>query len=159
MVQWYYRSLFDDLEEIRNYMESLNHHLYGTNPIAMLPGHVISSMAMLPAEQDYLPVEITDEDDEIVVRAELPPEISKKDITLTLVNPHSLAISCGVTDELQNDEEGYFVRERRFRCISRIIAIPGPVTWNGSRASIKDGLLEVHLKKSEPGQNGDINIE
>lgn len=159
MVRWYYQSIFDELEDMRKYMESLSRQMYGVSPTALLPGPVEHATKMLPANRAGLRVDVTDTDKEVVVTADMIPGVSKKDITLTLITPQALEISCERKEEKQEENEGYFLRERRFGCVTRVIPLPRPVLEEGSSASFKNGVLEVHLKKSSKELKGKISID
>jgi HSP20 family protein len=159
MVRWYYRSIFDELEDMRKYMESLSRQMYDTSPMVLLPGPAKSTTRMLPAQQADLRVDVADTEREVVVTADMIPGISKKDITLTLISPRALEISCELKGENQEEKEGYYLWEQRFGCMTRIILLPRAVSEDGSSASFKEGVLEVHLKKSENETKGKISID
>jgi len=159
MVRWYYQSIFDELEDMKKYMESLSRQMYETSPTALLSGPGDPATKMLPALRAGLRVDVADADKEVVVTADLIPGVSKKDITISLVNPQALEISCERRDEDQEEKRGYFMRERRFGSMTRIVPLPRPVTEEGSRASLKNGVLEVHLKKATKESKGTISIE
>jgi HSP20 family protein len=159
MVRWYYQSVFDELEEMRKYMESLSRQMYETSPVALLPGPVEPGLRMLPAQRANLRVDVTETDQEVVVTADMIPGVSKKDISLDLINPQVLEISCERRDEKKEENEGYYLRERTFGSMNRIVPLPGPVTGDGSSSSFKNGVLEVHLKKRTKEPRGRIAIE
>ena len=159
MVRWYYQSIFDELEEMRQYMESLSRQMYETSPMVLLPGPVGPGTKMLPAQRAGLRVDVADTDREVVVTADMIPGVLKKDIALTLINPRALEISCERMDENQDEKEGYFMRERRFGSMTRIVPLPHEVSEEGSSASFKEGVLEVRLKKSEKKTKGKISID
>jgi HSP20 family protein len=159
MVRWYYPSVFDELEDMRKYMESLSRQIYETSPTVLLPGPGESGIKMLPAQRAGLHVDVADTGKEVIVTADMIPGISKKDITLTLIDPQALEISCERKDEKQEEKEGYFLRERRFGFVTRLVPLPGPVSEEGSRASFRNGVLEVHLKKSAGEMKGKISID
>jgi HSP20 family protein len=159
MVRWYYQSIFDELEDMRKYMESLSRQMYETNPIALLPGPDEHGTKMLPARGAGLRVDVADADKEVVVTADLIPGISKKDITLSLINPQALEISCERREENKKEKEGYFIQELKFGSLTRVILLPRPVTEEGSTASFKNGVLEIHLRKSEKERKGKISID
>lgn len=159
MVRWYYQSIFDELEDMRKYMESLSRQMYGVSPTALLPGPAEHATKMLPENRAGLRVDVTDTEKEVVVTADMIPGVSKKDITLTLITPQALEISCERKEEKQDENEGYFLRERRFGSVTRVIPLPRPVLEEGSRASFKNGVLEIHLKKSSKELKGIISID
>jgi len=159
MVRWYYRSLFDELEDMRNYMESLSRQLYDTSPVALLPATGETVTKMLPASRASFHVDVSETDDEVVVTADMIPGVSKKDISLDLVNPQALEISCERREEKKEEKEGYYMRERAFGSMTRIVPLPKPVTDDGSSSTFKNGVLEVHLKKTAKEPRGKIPIE
>jgi len=158
MVRWYYPSVFDELEEMRTYRESLSRRMYGTSPVVLLPGPTGSGTQLLPAQHTGLWVDVSDTGRDVVVTAEMIPGISKKDITLSLINPRTLEISCEYRDGNREEKEGYFLREHRFGYMTRVITLPRPVSEEGSGASFKGGVLEVHLKIIEKETKGKIPV-
>jgi len=158
MARWYYPSVFDELEEMKKYMESLSRQMYETSPMALLPRSAAPEIKMLPALRSGLRVDVTDTGGEIVVVADIIPGVSKKDISVTLINPRTLEISCERRDESQEEKEGCFLQECRFGYMTRVIPLPRPVSEEGSSASFRDGVLEVHLKKSEKETKGKIPV-
>ncbi len=159
MVRWYYRSVFDELEEMRKYMEALSQQMYDTSPVALLPGSSAPGTRMLPATRADLHVDVAETDKEIVVTADMIPGVTKKDITLDLVSPQALEISCERRDEKKEEKEGYYMRERTFGSMTRVVPLPKPVTEDGSSSTFKNGVLEVHLKKVAKESRGKIAIE
>lgn len=158
MVRRYYPSIFDELEEMKNYLESLSRQMYDTNPVALLPNPALPAIEMLQVQQTGLHVDVIDSDKEFVVKADITPGVSKKDISLTLISPHALEISCERRDDKQDEKEGYYQQERSFGYMTRVIMLPRPVSEEGSSASFKEGVLEVHLKKSEQETKGKIPV-
>jgi HSP20 family protein len=159
MVRWYYRSLFDELEDMRNYMESLSRQMSGTNPVALLPATGDVAMKMLPAARTALRVDLTENDDEVVVTADMIPGVIKTEISLTLINAQTLEISCERREEKDVVEEGYSLRGRSFGSMMRIVPLPKPVTDEGSSSTFRNGILEVHLKKTIKESRGTIAVD
>jgi HSP20 family protein len=158
MVRWYYQSVFDELEEIRTYMESLSRQMYDTSPMVLLPGPNGPGTKLLPAQRTGLRLDVADTGREIFVMADMISGISKNDITLTLINPRTLEISCECRDGDRKEKEGCFLQESRFGYMTRVITLPRPVSEEGSSAFFKDGVLEVHLKISEKETKGKIPV-
>ena len=159
MARWYYKSIFDELDEMRTYMDALFQQMYKTNPVALLPAPGESATKMLPAQPSRLRVDVAERDDEVVVTADLIPGVTKKDISLDLINPQALEISWERKEEKKEEEEGYYLRERRFGSMTRIVPLPATVTEDKATATVKNGILEVHLKKSVKEPKGKIAIE
>jgi HSP20 family protein len=159
MVRWYYRSVFDELEDLRNYLEALDRQIYETNPAALLPAAGGSARMMLPVQPTTFSVQVSESDDEVVVTAGTIAGITKKGIALDLIDPLTLEITCARTDERSDETEGYYSRERMSVSMTRVVSLPEPVTDEGSSATFKDGVLEVHLKKIAKESRGKIPID
>jgi HSP20 family protein len=159
MARWYYKSIFDELDEMRNYMDALFQQMYGTNPTALLPSAGESATKLLPVQPSRLRVDVIEQTDEVVVTADLIPGITKKDISLDLINPQALEISWERKEEKKEEKEGYYLRERRFGSMTRIVPLPVPVTEDKATATVKNGVLEVHLKKTKKEPKAKIAIE
>jgi HSP20 family protein len=147
------------MDDMRKYMESLSRQLYETSPVALLPATGESETKMLPAQRAALHVDVTEKDDEVVVTADIIPGVAKKDISLDLVTPQALEISCERKEEKKEEKEGYYLRERSFGSMTRIVPLPKPVTENASSATFKNGVLEIHLKKVTKEPGGKISID
>jgi HSP20 family protein len=159
MARWYYKSIFDELEEMRDYMDALFRQMYETTPTALLPPAGETATKMLPAQQSRLGVDVAEHGDEVIVTADLIPGVTKKDISLDLINPQALEISWERKEEKKEEKEGYYLRERRFGSMTRIVPLPVPVTEDKATATVKNGVLEVHLKKTVKEPRGKIAIE
>jgi len=159
VIRWYYRSVFDELEEMRHYMDSLFHEIYETSPTALLPAARDINMKLLPAQRADFGIEVTELHDEIIVTADFLPSVSKNDITLSLITPQALEISCECKEEKKDEREEYYLRARSLGSMTRFIPLPKAVTEEGSTATFRNAILEVHLMKSTKEAKGKITIE
>jgi HSP20 family protein len=158
VVRWYYRSVFDELEEMKRYMDSLFHQIHETNPTALLPAAHNPVTKLLPDQRSDFRVEVTEEGDAVIVTADLIAGVSKKNISLSLINPQALEISCERTEEKKEERAGYYRHERSSGSMTRFIPLPKAVTERGSTATFRNGILEVRLRKSSD-MKGRITIE
>lgn len=159
MARWYYQSVFDEIEDMRKLMDSLSRQAYASGPPVLLPAAGEPGTKMLPAQRAGLRVDVAETESEVIVTADLIPNISKKDISLSLLDPQALEISYERKEEKQEENEGYFLRERRFGSMTRVVPLPMPVSEDESSATFRNGVLEVHLKKTTKDQKGKIFIE
>jgi HSP20 family protein len=159
MTRWYYKSIFDELEDMRSYMDSLFREVSEPGRMALLPAAGAMPPKMLTAQKGTLRVDVVEHDNEVIVTADMIPGISKEDISLDLINPQALEITAERKDEKQEEKEGYYMRERSFGSMARIVPLPKAVTEDGATASFRNGVLEVHLKKlgREPRAKISIN--
>jgi HSP20 family protein len=159
MVRWYYRSIFDELDELRKYLDTLYREASEGSTTALLPAGSGSATKILPVTLSRPGVDVVQHDDEVVVTADLAPGVFKKDITLDLIDPRALEISWERKEEEKEEKEGYYLRERRFGSMTRIIPLPVAVTQENASATVKNGVLEIHLKKSAKEPTAKIAIE
>ena len=150
-----FESMWRDMEEMRAELENMFHHAY-TGGKLLPPGGVTGRM--LPAIRGEFRVDVRDNDDEVIVVADLPG-VEKEDVSLQLVNPRALEISCERRGEKEERSEGFFMRERVYGSMSRVVAVPTDVTENDSSARFKNGVLEVRLKKAKTQPSTRIQIE
>ncbi|MDD2202440.1 MAG: Hsp20/alpha crystallin family protein [Firmicutes bacterium] len=118
--------------------------------------------AQLPTERRaaqgslFMPVDITETSEEFVVTAELPG-MNPDDIEITL-SDNQVTIK-GRRAAEQEDKRGNYLRtERRFGSFCRSFALSSPIADDKVTASYKDGILEVHLPKSEGAKPKQIEI-
>jgi HSP20 family protein len=144
---------------MRKYLDVLNRQIYETNPAALLPATGGSARKMLPVHQTPFPVDVSENDDEVVITADTIVGITKKDILLDLKNPQTLEITCERKDVVTDENGRYYLRERTFESMTQLISLPQPVTDDGSSATFRDGVLEVHLKKITKESRGKIPVD
>lgn len=113
---------------------------------------------MLPAIRGEFRVDVREHEDEVIVVADLPG-VEKEDVTLHLLNPRTLEIGSERKSGTEEKKEGYYVRERLFGSMSRIVALPNDVTDDGASATFKNGVLEVRMKKVTGERGTRISIE
>jgi HSP20 family protein len=159
MVKWYYRSVFDELEDMRKYLEVLNRQIYGTSPAALLPAAGGSARKMLPVQRTTLSVDVSENDDEVVITAGMSAGITRDNISLDLIDPRTLEITCARKNVVTDENGRYCLRERTFESMTQEVSLPKPVTDEGSSAAFRNGVLEVHLKKITKESQGKIPVD
>lgn len=103
-----------------------------------------------------VPVDIREEDGEIVVKADLPG-VSKEDINLR-GDSEELEISAESSHEVKEENEKYLRQERSRRTFRRTVAWPVKVDPETIEAEFEDGVLTVTAEKEETSGR-DIDIE
>ena len=102
-------------------------------------------------------VDIFDNDNEVVFKAELPG-LNAKDIEIKLEN-NILTLKGERKFEKETKEENYHRIEREYGTFSRSFALPAPVNVEKVTAEYKDGVLKVTLPKKEETKSKPIKIE
>jgi HSP20 family protein len=93
------------------------------------------------------PVDIYENDDALVVKAELPG-FSKEDITVELKD-NTLMLRGERKRETEMKEGDYHRMERTYGAFQRSFALPTTVDQQKVTAAYKDGVLELSLPKVE----------
>jgi HSP20 family protein len=95
-------------------------------------------------------VDVKEEDNTVVVSAELPG-MDQKDIDVTVTND-SVRIAGEKKHEEEKEEKGYYHRETSYGSFERVIDLPAEVDEDKAEAEFSKGVLTIKLPKSEEAQ-------
>ena len=102
-------------------------------------------------------VDMLDNGDEILVRAELPG-VGKKDLDIN-ISGQMLTIK-GETKREEKEEKGEYFRSEISRgSFSRTLQLPVEVNGNEVKATFDSGMLEVHLPKTNKVTKQKVTVE
>ena len=102
-------------------------------------------------------VDLFEEKDEIVVKAELPG-MEKDNIEVNLTD-HTLTIKGEKKKEEEVKEEKYYRSERSYGAFVRTLELPADVHGDKAKATFKNGILEVRLPKTEDAKSKEIEVK
>jgi HSP20 family protein len=102
------------------------------------------------------PMDLTEEMDEYVLRADLPG-LGEEDIEIE-VKDDVLTISGQRRYEHENRHEGFYRVERSFGHFSRSLDLPSGVDPEALRADFDRGVLEIRIPKPEQGSATKVPI-
>ena len=102
-------------------------------------------------------VDITEDDKEYLIKAELP-EIKKEEIKVTVEN--GVLVISGER-KLEKEEKGrkYHGVERAYGSFVRSFSLPDDADADKVNAEFNDGVLKVHIAKSESARPKQIEVE
>lgn len=103
-----------------------------------------------------VPVDIREQDGEIIVKADLPG-VEKEDINLR-ADEETLEIAAESSQEVEEENEKYYRRERSRRSYRRTISWPARVDTESVSAEYQDGVLTVTAQKQD-SEGLDVEIE
>jgi len=116
------------------------------------------SFSLAPLRGGWWPsVDVSEQDDKITVKAELPGvksddvEVSVRDSTLTITGEKK--------EETEDKGEGYYHCERRYGAFRRDIPLPADIEEDRIEATCRDGVLTVTLPKSEQARARRIKVK
>jgi len=108
-------------------------------------------------EIESFPVDISETENEIIVRADLPG-FSKDEVSVNATEG-TLTIEAKHKEEKKEKGEKYYTVERKFGSFRRVISLPVEVESEKAKARMKDGVLEVILPKKEKKKGKEIKVE
>jgi HSP20 family protein len=102
-------------------------------------------------------VDVYEEKDEIIVKAELPG-MDKNDIEVN-ISDSELTLKGEKKKEEKVEEKDYYRCERSYGAFSRSVELPKGVQADKVKASFKNGILEVKIPKSEEAKAKEVKIK
>jgi HSP20 family protein len=102
-------------------------------------------------------VDVSEADDEIEIRAELPG-VDEKDIEVSVSND-AVTLKGEKREEKEEKHRDYYRREQSYGSFHRVIPLGGDVDADKAEASFKHGVLKVTLPKSARAQKKKITVE
>ena len=108
-------------------------------------------------EAESFPVDISETENDIIVRADLPG-FSRDEVSVNATE-NTLTIEAKRKEERKENGERYYTVERKFGAFRRVITLPVEVEPERATARMKDGVLEVVLPKKEKKRGREIKVE
>ena len=124
---------------------------FGRTPLAGEGGETISAVEWAPA------VDVTEDDKEFLIKAELP-EVKKEDVKVT-IEEGTLHIAGERKFEKEEKGKKYHRIERSYGSFERAFTVPEGTKPEAMTAEYKDGILRVHLPKSETPKPKPIQVK
>jgi HSP20 family protein len=108
-------------------------------------------------EVESFPVDISETENEVIVRADLPG-FSKEEVSVRATE-NSLEIEAKHKEKIEERGEKFYRVERKVGSFRRLISLPMEIEPEKSKARMKDGVLEVILPKREKKKGKEIKVE
>jgi HSP20 family protein len=144
MMRW---DPFDDMGRVRRSMERLFDDIFTPRP-----GREVAAVdGWEPA------VEMFETDQDVVVRAALP-NIDPKQVDITVTND-AIMLRGETKHENEHTGKNYYRRELRYGSFSRTLPLATEVKSGEAKATLKDGVLEVRIPKSERGKPASVKVQ
>ena len=137
--------LFGDLTRMQEDMNRFFDDFFGEHRRGLAEGAWLSA------------VDVSETENEFVVRAELPG-VDKKDLEVTL-SEDALTIKGSTKAEKEEEKGDYYRREVSSGSFSRTIRLPTAVDGDKVTSSFKDGILELTLPKVTKAKRHTIKVE
>ena len=140
---------FREMEDFQNRLSTL----FGRAPLRRGNGHGREEITLA----DWTPLaDITEDEKEYLIKAELP-ELKREDVKVT-VEYGVLTITGERKFEKEEKKKKYHRVERGYGTFVRSFTLPDDADAKGVKAEFKNGLLTVHLPKSEHAKPKQIEV-
>src|SRR5689334_30357 len=115
------------------------------------------NLARRDAVADWIPaVEITEDEEEYLIRAEFPG-VDMKDVNVKIMRGSLIAEGVRKKEALETSRRFHRIA-RSWETLVRSCALPDDAAEDRMRAEFKDGLLLVHLPKTERTQAEPLEV-
>jgi len=109
------------------------------------------------SETWWPPMDLVDEEEKVIVKAELPG-VDAKEIDISVVN-NTLILSGEKKEEQERKGEHFWRVERAYGSFRREITLPAPVDADAVEAEFRDGVLTITLPKTEKAKPKRIEVK
>lgn len=103
------------------------------------------------------PVDIYEEGDDLVIKAELPG-INKEDMEVKISDDY-LTISGEKKKEEKVEKKDYYRYERSYGSFSRTLRLPIDVQTDKAKAKFEEGVLEIRIPKTEEAKKKERKLK
>jgi HSP20 family protein len=144
---------FEEMRDLEKRMNRAMRNFWGGTSRTALPAAEGTTQEW--AVEPY--TDIVDKEGELVLTADIPG-VNKDDIKIN-ISDGNIEISAETKKEEKEEKEGYIRRERSFGRYFRSYSLPAAVNFEDVKASYKNGVLEVHMPKSEEKKGKSIKVD
>jgi len=103
-------------------------------------------------------VDVHETDNSYVIEAELPG-IKKEDVTMEMVDEHTLRLSGTFKSESEEKGKSFWSKERMRGAFGRSFRFPDTINPDKIHASMNEGLLKVEIEKTEESAQMKVPIK
>lgn len=146
---------FDEIRRFEEMMDRMFDEFWGRPRRRLLPSG--RKGEIIPAEYREPFIDVIETDGEIIAAAEMPG-LEKKDIKIN-ISEDRLEISAEAKEEKEREEKGYVYRERCIGNYYRAVSLPSTVNPDNSKATYRNGVLEIRMPKTEIKKKKPLEIE
>jgi len=148
MVRRFHRSIYDELDELRASMDYL--YQLALEPEDIPLSSIDDDTGIICRNAHRPAAEVVIHDDCVTVTADLAPGTGTVTLSVDLMNDTTLRITTGYSRGAQDGTGSSAGPERASFSVHRIVQLPVPVIKDGARASLRNSVLDLCLKKAGP---------
>ncbi|GBE36382.1 spore protein SP21 [bacterium BMS3Bbin07] len=126
-------------------------------PFSLLGPSWLPRMRFPELEEISPVVDIYEEGDDVVVKAEMPG-IKKDDVDVSLTD-NTITISGEKKKEEKVEKKNYYRLERSYGSFTRTFRLPAEVQSDKAKAKFKEGVLEIRVPKTEEAKKREKKVK
>ncbi|MBN1265661.1 MAG: Hsp20/alpha crystallin family protein [Anaerolineales bacterium] len=104
-----------------------------------------------------MPIDLYETDNDVIVKA-AAPGIKPEELNITITGGR-LNIRGEISEEHEDQQATYHLRERRFGSFNRSISLPASVDGDKAKADFENGILTLTIPKKEEAKPKTITIK
>jgi len=139
-------------EEVERWFED-----FFRRPFSLLGPSWLPRMRFPELEEISPVVDIYEEGDDVVVKAEMPG-IKKDDVDVSLTD-NTITISGEKKKEEKVEKKNYYRLERSYGSFTRTFRLPAEVQSDKAKAKFKEGVLEIRVPKTEEAKKREKKVK
>jgi HSP20 family protein len=125
-------------------------------PFSLLGPSWLPRLRATEMEEAIPSVDIFEEGDNVVVKAELPG-IKKEDVDVSMTD-NVISISGEKKKEEKVERKNYYREERSYGSFTRSFRLPMEVQTDKAKAQFKEGILEIRIPKTEEAKKRERKV-
>ena len=148
MVRRFHRSIYDELDELRASMDYLYQLALEPADNPLLPEGEVPDIVCQSVHN--LNTEVAEHEDEVTVTLDIIPGTGNSKISVDLIDENTMRITCNREEDRTGDDNGNSLHERQSFSLHHVIPLPCRIITAEAKLSLKNGVLDIHLKKFQP---------
>jgi len=145
------RNMFEEMKRLQEQINKSFGDFWGTEKNA-LPDYTKNYPELRIPLAD-----LQETENEIIASFEIPG-VDKKDIQLN-VTENKIEVKIEKKQEAKIEKKGYFKEEKSYKGFYKAMSLPAEVIPEKTKASYKNGVLEVEMSKAKKERKKQIKIE
>ena len=143
---------FDDVRRVWRAMERMFEELF-ERPFERIP---VTTFSVSEKFREPF-VDVNETRDELIITAELPG-VDKKDIEINLTE-NEIEIRAERREEKKREREGEIMIRKGYVGFRKYLTLPVPVNPDTAKATYKNGVLEIRVKKAARAKGRKVEVE
>lgn len=104
-----------------------------------------------------VPIDLYETDENVIIKAAIPG-MKAEDLDISITGD-TVSIRGEMTEEHEDKNAKYYMRERRYGSFTRSIALPASVSGDDAKTEFENGILTLTIPKTEEAKPRTITVK